>query len=181
MNKSFVLLGALIIVLIGVLTAFLLYSAPVAPTSSEGLEDPFTLSDPFASSQSRGSTQVSDRVPENAATKKIKEEITKTFSPQMDGQNKFYEITASETATSTPFIIYYFEEDRSVQVILYEQPIGKTRRLAENELLSKYSLSEQDACTLTYQVTVPMSVDEEYYGTNLGFSFCPGSVVLTEI
>ncbi len=111
----------------------------------------------------------------------MREEITKSITPQMIGQDKFYELTASETASSSPYVVYYFEEDRSVQVILYEQPIGKTRRFAENELLSKYYLSEQEACTLTYQVTVPFSVDEEHYGTNLGFSFCPGSVVLTEI
>jgi hypothetical protein len=182
MNRSALLFGVLILLLIGILSAFLFLGMPGNGSNVSDVEDPFSLSDPFAWSQGgTGARPNPDSIPENAAMKKLKSEVSTQEVAVPDGDYSYYELGSVDTASSTPYVMYYFEADKSVQIILYEQPIGKTRRMAEADFLKTYSLSEDEACSLIYQVTVPLSVDSEYFGMNLGFSFCPGSVVLTEI
>lgn len=80
-----------------------------------------------------------------------------------------------------PYSIFFVEFDNSFQIVLDEQPIGRVRREAEKAFLAMTGLNESQACMLTYQVVTTIDTDSEYGGTNLGFTFCPGSTVLREI
>jgi len=80
--------------------------------------------------------------------------------------------------TGAPYSIMYVNSDQSFTVSLWVEPIADTRHLAEQDLLQRLGISQQDACNLRYTVLVPYSVSPVYAGKNLGFSFCPGATKL---
>ena len=100
-------------------------------------------------------------------------------TPSVDGVTVTF--VADEEDQELPYVIFYVTSDNSFQIVLEEQPIGKVRREAEAAFLSMTNFSESQACALRYQVVAPLSVDETHGGGNIGFSFCPGSVILSEI
>ncbi len=81
-------------------------------------------------------------------------------------------------ATSTEYHIVYFSQDQSFIISLISEPIGQARIDAEEFLLKTLGLNQQQLCKLKYNVLTTSSVNSEYAGENLGFSFCPGAVAL---
>ena len=74
--------------------------------------------------------------------------------------------------------IFYLEKHRSFTIVLLKEPLKETRLQAEQELMRKLGIDWIGMCRLRYHVGVPNDVNPIYSGTNLGFSFCPGAVVL---
>lgn len=178
MIKYFVV-ALILIIILGVGAWFVLFST--SPTPDNGTSGEFPSSPSNGSlgqpsfpgnggqpSQSNFTDElVGDLIVKEQAVQSP-DEVTVTFVPQ-------------ETDEEPPYVIFYVTSDDSFQIVLEEQPIGKVRRQAEAEFLSMTGLTESQACALRYQVVAPLSVDNTYGGSNLGFSFCPGSVTLTEI
>ena len=86
---------------------------------------------------------------------------------------------ADTTATSTPpYIIEYIATTQYFNIALLQEPIGPVRVEAEKYLMAHLGISENQMCQLNYMLSVPDSVNSQYSGINLGFSFCPGATVL---
>lgn len=83
-----------------------------------------------------------------------------------------------DTNTAAPYIIQYIAQTGDFTVALTSLPLGKARSEAENYLALRLNLAPSDLCQLRHSVSVPVAVDDEYTGQELGFSPCPGSVVL---
>lgn len=77
-----------------------------------------------------------------------------------------------------PYRISYVAESSDFNITLLKEPIGEVRGEAERYLQSMLMTSPEVMCRLKYVVSVPYAVNAIYSGTNLGFSFCPGAVVL---
>lgn len=91
----------------------------------------------------------------------------------------FYYITASPDSVEEDerFSIVY-GTDSSISIGLLAEPVGEVRKVAEQKLRTLIPLSTTELCTLNISVTTPISVNETYAATELGLSFCPGSVQL---
>lgn len=87
-----------------------------------------------------------------------------------------------QLADTEDYNIAYFRKGNSFIISLFNTPFGTSRKNAEQELLSKLGISQQEACNLSIRVTVPQSYDliagTNYSGRDLGLSFCPGSIQL---
>lgn len=76
------------------------------------------------------------------------------------------------------YTILYYSQDHSFVIGLLDEPLGRIRREAERALMDALGLTEEQMCMLNYTIGTTAYVSEAYGGTNLGFSFCPGAVVL---
>lgn len=63
-------------------------------------------------------------------------------------------------------------------LVILDEPIAVNRKRAEDFLMSRLGIGEQEMCQLHYSFSAPYWVNEFYAGRELGFSFCPGSVSL---
>jgi hypothetical protein len=83
------------------------------------------------------------------------------------------------TATNNPpYIIEYISATQYFNIGLLSEPIGPVRLEAEQFLMNSLGISESQMCKLNYMISVPESVNSQFAGMNLGFSFCPGATVL---
>lgn len=83
------------------------------------------------------------------------------------------------TATdSPPYLIEYIATTQYFNIELLSEPIGPIRLDAEQFLMNDLGVSQSQMCQLNYMLSVPASVNSEFAGKNLGFSFCPGATVL---
>ncbi|MFZ1987989.1 MAG: hypothetical protein WAV21_03100 [Minisyncoccia bacterium] len=85
---------------------------------------------------------------------------------------------ANPALTKPPYHSFYIDSDESFHIALYIEPLGAYRVQAEQDLMGKLGLSEQNMCLLKYVVAVGPGVNDTYVGKNLGFSFCPGATKL---
>jgi hypothetical protein len=81
--------------------------------------------------------------------------------------------------TQTDFTIVYYSKEHAFVIGLGEEPLGEVRMRAEKYLQQTLGLTNDQMCKLNYSVGTTVYVNATY-GTmdNLGFSFCPGAVVL---
>ncbi len=78
---------------------------------------------------------------------------------------------------SDDYQITYDDLDHSFNIAINNTPVGWYRKLAEEELIKKLSVSKEEICKLNIFVGAPARIDPNGpYG--YGLSFCPGSVVL---
>lgn len=77
------------------------------------------------------------------------------------------------------FTVEYFTNDQLFNIVLYGENLLESRVQAQNELMKKLSLGEEDMCKIKTYVGVIESVRSELAGQNLGLSFCPESVDLS--
>jgi len=83
------------------------------------------------------------------------------------------------TATNNPpYIITYISATEYFNIALLQEPIGPVRLEAEQYLMAHLGISQSQMCQLDYMVSVPVRVNSQFAGSNLGFSFCPGATVL---
>lgn len=83
-----------------------------------------------------------------------------------------------DTNVTASYIIQYIAQTGDFTVALTRAPLGKARSDAERYLVQRLNITPADLCQLRHSVSVPAIVDAEYTGIELGFSSCPGSVVL---
>jgi hypothetical protein len=89
----------------------------------------------------------------------------------------YYELTEGDDSADGSFTVTY-GTDSSFAIQLLEEPLSESRAAAEGYLRLKLGLSDAQMCALDTTVAVPNSVNEFYSGSDLGLSFCPGSVQL---
>ncbi|MEA2701513.1 MAG: hypothetical protein QOE22_222 [Candidatus Parcubacteria bacterium] len=77
-----------------------------------------------------------------------------------------------------PYLITYTKETGYFNIVLLSEPIGETRRAAEQFLKARLGLSEDEMCSINYSLGAPVWVNSTFAGVELGFSFCPGAVPL---
>lgn len=92
------------------------------------------------------------------------------------------EVTYSDDTRTihTPFLITYIAATQYFNVVLLQEPIGRSRLVAQEFLLQSLGISAKDLCRLNYTVSTPTSVSQLYGGSSLGFSFCPGAIPLPQ-
>ena len=110
-------------------------------------------------------------------------DFTKDREPVAGFEGSYYDLVyGSEPIFGNEeysFEIQYDETRAEFLVVLTEEPLGESRREAEEFLKNKLSLTEEALCTLNVFVAVPLDVNELYSQyPNLGLSFCPSSVPL---
>jgi hypothetical protein len=81
-------------------------------------------------------------------------------------------------ATSTDYNIGYDGVAKSFTIALLKEPLGNSRKEAEQFLMTTLGITQQQMCSLNYYVGTTYFVNESYDSSNLGFSFCPGAVAL---
>jgi hypothetical protein len=140
------------------------------PDSSQNNEPPAsTWSVP---TQNGGSIDVNQFMPAQTSS-------SSTQTPQPDSKPPSQDVFISGTREPlSDYLITYVAYDKSFNIGLFKEPLGETRKKAEQELLSKLGINEQQACNLRYAVVAPYWVNSFYGGKNLGFSFCPGATQL---
>jgi hypothetical protein len=74
--------------------------------------------------------------------------------------------------------LFYYQPDQSISIVLFAEPFGKVRQVAESQLLERLGIKKETACKMNVRVNVPGSASETVSGKNLGLSFCPNSVKL---
>jgi len=63
-------------------------------------------------------------------------------------------------------------------ITIYAEPIGAMRKTAEAALRNRLGMTDTQLCSVDVTVATAPGVSDTYDGTNLGLSFCPGSVKL---
>jgi hypothetical protein len=76
------------------------------------------------------------------------------------------------------YAIGYRTQGQFFTIALEREPLGATRIAAENFLIAALGISENQLCNLKYYIGTDFHTNSFYAGKNLGFSFCPGAVVL---
>ncbi|MFA6494771.1 MAG: hypothetical protein WC246_00160 [Candidatus Paceibacterota bacterium] len=75
-------------------------------------------------------------------------------------------------ARNPGYDISYYQPDNSFAISISQKPVMAMRTQAEAAFLQKLGISQSDACKLKVTVGVPISVDQQYAGTDFGLSFC---------
>jgi hypothetical protein len=86
--------------------------------------------------------------------------------------------TCPHGAEATDFHVVYYKDQNAFIIPLLSEPLGTARKNAEQFMLRTLGVSEQQLCSLNYQVLTTSYISANYAGQNLGFSFCPGAVQL---
>jgi hypothetical protein len=111
-----------------------------------------------------------------------KEIIVKNFlalpETKEDPDNTGYYNLGYQPNETAPYLISYISPTTFFNIALLQEPIGQSRLKVEAHLLNILGLSKDEMCALNYSISVPNSVNSNYSGMNLGFSFCPGAVKL---
>lgn len=89
-----------------------------------------------------------------------------------------YYLVGERYGEGLPYSIAFDPMTHLFAIVLLEEPLADTRKLAELDLLGRLGISQSDACYLRYFVTFPGEVNPVYAGKNLGFSFCAGAILL---
>lgn len=165
------------------------------PQQARPTDNPFgngSQNKPATDPTGSGSTSVSPATPIELATSNNTNILVKDFltsretakDPMNPGiyylGNHIYQGVKEGTATNDPpYIIEYIEATDYFNIVLYKEPLGATRKLAEQYLIRQLGITESDACGLRYLLGVPNWVNPFYAKiNNLGFSFCPGATPL---
>lgn len=64
------------------------------------------------------------------------------------------------------YMIQYMEKDSHFEIALLNQPLGKTRKDAENYLVKKLGLDRRNMCLLNYRVSTVNDVSRTYAGVH---------------
>lgn len=108
-------------------------------------------------------------------------DTTTTADPYNQG---YYDLGGSMTSgvgsSSPAFAITYISSTQYFNIALLREPIATARADAEQFLLQDLGITKEQACALKYMVSVPYWVNQKFTGRNLGFSFCPGAVILPQ-
>lgn len=180
--KKTILIIILIILFIalGIYFWFFINKPNTTNTNSSGQLPSVEVNTPSStiSSTTISSTSVSENIPtgDTMVIGTLKGSVT---------MNNFYKnaaiVSPGEGAlvTENPdYDIVYSSYDSSFSISLLKTPIDTTRLEAENALLKSLGIKKEDACKLKVMVSVPISVDPQYAGVNLGLSFCSSTFQL---
>ncbi len=176
--------GFALILFTGGLVVYSFLSSESGTGASSDVADPFAeVIDPFGmSTVGQPSQEKRQSSIQSRTSQSVYVAAKETLIREEGAESEYYLLyPKGYTSTSTPFRIIVSPESDFVQITINANPIGRYRKEAEKLLLEHFNLSESEACGLPYIVTPAYETESEYIDTDVGFSFCPGSVVLTEI
>jgi hypothetical protein len=79
---------------------------------------------------------------------------------------------------TTEYTLEYFANGKSFNITLLGTNLRQSRINAEQELLSRFGITSEQACSLEVHVGTIVSVSAEFSARELGLSFCPERVDL---
>ncbi|MDO8407703.1 MAG: hypothetical protein Q7S95_00495 [bacterium] len=170
MSKPAIIISGVVAVLLIAILAFFFYPSSVPtsnPTSGSGQS-----SLPVA-----GSSATTSGTPGSTTSPSIESLLQSPDTIKLGPDDYLLAETASRFE-SQEYQITYHVPDKTYTVSLATEPLGETRQNAEQRFLSLLAVTEDQACALHVNVTTFYSVNQQYAGKNLGFSFCPGATVL---
>ncbi|MBA3789496.1 hypothetical protein H0X32_03880 [Patescibacteria group bacterium] len=191
MNRKFLIL-AILLILIGILLAgFLVYKyitpAPQPPGSQNQITfpssgtgtgnippGPSTAQMPVGT-QSGNTIQVKDFIHNGETISDVENTGSYLLAGSLGYCLPNIKCTA---ATSTNFNIGFDSKAQAFTIALLKEPIGNARHEAEQFLISRLGIPAEELCSLNYYVGTTYFVNESYDSGNLGFSFCPGATKL---
>lgn len=183
--RSILFLAVASVLLITTIGGFLLFSymSEAEPVTTEIASDPFGAKDPFGSTVIPAKPSgTGSQVTESKATKDIYAKAASSLKSETGIDGVYYRLLPPEgDDLYSPYVIIISPAKQYVQMTIYGTPVGRYRKEAEKFLLNYFGISEADACTTPYLVVPSDDTNSEYAGTNVGLSFCPGSVRLSEI
>lgn len=86
--------------------------------------------------------------------------------------------TCSVQANVQTYTIQFSSVDDLIYISLLSNPVKESRKQAEEALMTILGLEAAEMCDLRVTVGVPMFVNKDLTGRELGLSFCPDSVQL---
>lgn len=189
--KRFALIALviLILLLVAVVAIFLLKGKPTPTTST----NPNSPGFPIASSTTGGTNGTaanSFNLPgQNGAIIATKDFLHngQTIEDQQNRGNYYLagsvgycnaDGTCPSGAPSTEYNIVYYSDSQTFIIALTSEPIAQARLDAQSFMMKTLGISQSQMCNLNYQVLTTVSVNGQYAGQNLGFSFCPGATQL---
>lgn len=104
--------------------------------------------------------------------------VKDTINPGYYYLGYHHTIGTTSSDQTPPYIIEYIESTGYFNIAILQEPLGVVREEMEKYLALHLGISQTQLCILPYMVSVPYSVNKEYAGRNLGFSFCPGAEAL---
>jgi hypothetical protein len=168
--KKFLYFAVPIFLVLAVATAIYFYYASKKQQTSSPPTNGQAV--PFDTGQNKSSLPVTNQ----------KNEITiKSKSGNITVKN--FEKNAEATSNG----LFYFADNKSYNIafnpttnefivtLLINQEIEKTRKEAENELISALGISQQDACKLKVFLYVSAAINDKL-STNHNLSFCPENI-----
>lgn len=186
MNKKMVIIGGVVLVVLIALVAVLTLLQKEQPAP---IEEPttFPTGSTTTSGGEPGGTNPNARLVIKGVTGDsiITRDFLKLSTTVADPSNEgYYQLgnhfpLPGESATEDPnYVITYIAATQYFNVVLYKEPLARSRIEAEQYLMQTLGISRERMCFLSYTLSTPNSVNEYYTGRNLGFSFCPGSIPL---
>ena len=191
MKKWLIIIGG-VVVLIIIIVVIALVLKPAAPVSTQGNQQGQTsfpssqnVNNGNSSSTSTGSNSNSGGLPITTSTgnsitvKNFENTPTTVKDPSGDG---YYYVAggANVNTTHAPYQIFYDSQHQYFGITLYKEPLGQYRTQAEDELMQELGISQQQMCSLNYDVSAGPGINDLYSSENIGFSFCPGAVPLPQ-
>lgn len=172
--KSFLVLVGIVALLIGGLLVMILMPGDADNSSGNGI---FL---PGAGDEQPGGKNEMVRLLKPDGSFEAVPDFTKGKQRIDQGEGYYhYRLTTNQETLGpdAPYDIIY-DGDGSISIGIFKEPLKDTRKAAEAELLRLVGIDEAEACSLVIMVFVPVSVNSQYSGNDLGLSFCPGSVTL---
>ncbi len=114
-------------------------------------------------------------LPTSTTAQTPSDNVTVNYTKLSEG---VYAVSLNYDKPDQRFSITYYTQMDSYTVALLAEPLGEVRTEAEQYLLQKTGLSEIKLCQEVGYVGTVDSVNAQYAGRNLGFSFCEGAIPL---
>ncbi len=183
MKNTLIIIALIIVLVLGVLIFFQLRNPSGTPHVPNG-NGPDGTSFPVPDDEpGKETVSLSGSSGEVLTVKNFLSDTTTVKDPVNDGYynlgyHTFSSISKPPATPNPPYTITFVADTNFFNITLLAEPIGAYRQQAEEYLRGHLGISEADMCRLKYTLAVPGFVNENYSGSNLGFSFCPGSVPL---
>ncbi|MFM2423658.1 MAG: hypothetical protein RLZZ70_43 [Candidatus Parcubacteria bacterium] len=87
-----------------------------------------------------------------------------------------YSLNGTRSNPEAGFSLLYNKANNSYAIAILSKPIPENRIAASRYFLELLQTDEDTACSLNVYLGTVIDIDPAYTGTNLGLSFCPGSV-----
>ncbi len=80
------------------------------------------------------------------------------------------------------YTLEYFADGKTFNITLLDKNLRQARLDAEKDLLDRFQITQEQACSLSVNVGTVIGVSQEFSGRSLGLSFCSNRVDLpTEV
>ena len=172
---QYIALGAIGVVILLTVVGFVYIFgglAPSSPSQNTDGQSPFPNTRPAINSSPQGISASS------------RKDILKDPDTKADPNNPGHYFVGNyidstiDAPPTVPYAIEYIAASDYFSVALLKEPLSSSRATAEQYLMQRLGVTQDDMCRLKYMVSAPAWVNTTYASTNFGFSFCPGATVL---